>query len=199
MMKTKPLPDPASIAVPSINSDPQYAALLDQQAALEKRLAVAQQRLLRAQALARGAPAGRSPIARAKDLLLGGVVSATDPAREQEAANREIHEILKPALMALNEQLESRRGELSYEMCKKLQSIHNDALAAAYRAAQEMHSAFSVAIGIRARVRSAGADPLEGVLFPYLPPGAALLGDGISDGKQLVMWRQLLEMRGLKL
>jgi hypothetical protein len=131
--------------------------------------------------------------------LRGGQIPSTDPASEIAAADREIHEILKPALMALNEQLESRRGELSYEMCNKLQPIHNDALAAAYRAAQEMHTAFSVAIGIRARVRFAGADPLEGVLFPWLPPGAALLGDGISDGKQLVMWRNLLEQRGIKI
>ena len=202
MMKNRslpPLPDPASISIPRIESDAEYRALLDQQAALERRLAAAQQRRARAQSLARGVSPGRSPVARALDLLRGGEVPAIDPAREIEASDREIHEILRPALMALNEQLEQRRGVLSYEACKKVEAVHNDALRAAVRAMEDLNVAFSVASGIRARVRAAGFEPLEGVLFPWLPPGAAILGDGISDGKQFLSWKNLLQLRGIKI
>ena len=200
MMKApRPLPDPNSLQIPRIESDPQYASLLEQQAALEKRLAAAQQRRLRAQSLARGVPPGRSPVARALDLLRGGEVPALDPAREIEAADREIHEILRPALMALSEQLEERRGTLSHEACKKVEAIHTDALRAAARAMEDLHTAFNVAVGVRARIREAGFEPLEGVLFPWLPPGAAILGDGVSDGKQFSSWRKFLEMRGIRI
>jgi len=200
MMKApRPLPDPSSLSIPRIETDAEYRALLERQAALEKRLAAATQRRARAQSLARGVPAGRSPVARALDLLKGGEIPATDPAREIEASDREIHEILRPALMALSEQLEERRGTLSYEACKRVEAIHTDALRAAARAMEDLHTAFGVAVGVRARIREAGFEPLEGVLFPWLPPGAAILGDGISDGKQFLSWKNLLELRGIKL
>jgi hypothetical protein len=48
------LPDPESLVIPSIDRDPAYKALLDQQAALHKRLDQAADRRTRAQAILHG-------------------------------------------------------------------------------------------------------------------------------------------------
>jgi Xaa-Pro aminopeptidase len=198
-MKTK-LPDPDSLQIPRIESDRQYAALLEQQAALEKRLTEARERRQRAEAVQRGVKPGRSPLARAADLLRGGTVPALDPPKEIAAADHEAHVILRPAIMELSERLESLRADLAIAVCRKLAPLHTDALRAAFRAMQDVNTAFAVATGIRARIRAAGyGEPSESLLPWYVPSGAAILGDGVVDGKQLVLWKNLLEQRGVKI
>jgi hypothetical protein len=199
-MKTKPLPDPDTINLSRIEKDAGYRALLDQISALEKRLDQARQRRLRAEALQRGVKPGRSPTARALDLLRGGTVSSADPAQEIVAADHEIYTILRPALMELGNQLADLRGDLSYAVCQKLRPLHLDALREVLACIENLNVAVRVATGIRARVREAGYDPLEGVLpSAAAPPAAFVLGDRV-DQKQTWMWLRQLEIHsGIKL
>jgi hypothetical protein len=188
------------IPIPSIDSDPQYAALSVELAQLEKRLAQARERRLRAEALRRGVPSGRSPLQRAKDLVRGGAIPAIDPAKEIEAADREIYEILRPAIQQLVDQLGERRGDLSLALCRKLQSEHTAELRRALAAMREMKSAFEAAVAIRSRVRAAGYDALQCALPSGMPPAAAVLGDGSDSRYQAWFWLQNLELHsGIKL
>jgi len=199
-MKTQTrLPDPESLRIPSIESDAGYAALLAEIAAFERRIDAARARRESAQALARGVPAGRSPLARAKDLIAGGTVQALDPPKEVSAADHEEFVILKPAIMELNRKLADLRGDLSLRAAKSVAHIHTQALIEAYRALQHANIAFGVAAGVRARLRAAGYDVLEFVTPYQIPPGAAVLGDGVCDARQLQMWRELMVTRNVRL
>lgn len=199
MSKQKPLPDPASIRIDRIEADAGYAAMLAELAALEKRLDAARARRDRAEAVARGVPAGRSPLARAKDLVAGGTIPALDPPKEIAAADHEANVILRPAIMELNRQLADKRGDLSVIVGRQVGHLHEQALREAYQALQHADLAFGVAAGIRARLRAAGFDVLEFVTPGDIPPAAAVLGNGTSDGKQLQRWREHLEVRNVRL
>jgi len=199
MMKNRPLPDPDSLRIPRIEADANYAAMLNELAALEKRLDAARARRARAEAVQRGVSAGRSPLARAKDLLAGGTIPALDPPKEIAAADHEANAILRPAIFELNTKLADLRGDLSVIAGREVEPVHTQALREAYRALQYANVAFGVAAGIRARLRAAGFDPLEFITPFDVPPGAAVLGDGVSDGKQLQRWREHMVTRNVRL
>lgn len=199
MSKPKPLTDPAFLRVEPIEADAGYATMLAELAALEKRLDATRARRERAEAVARGVPAGRSPLARAQDLVRGGTVPALDPPKELAACDHEEYTILRPAIMELNRQLADKRGDLSVIVGRQVARLHEQALREAYQALQHADVAFGVASGIRARLRAAGYDVLEFVTPGDIPPAAAVLGNGMSDGKQLHRWREHLEVRNVRL
>jgi hypothetical protein len=180
------------IQITPIDKDPQYVALTAELTQLEKRLDKALERRLRAESLQRGVPAGRSPLQRAADLLKGGQIPAMEPRREIEAADREIHEILRPAIRQLSEQLDALRGDLSWSICQKLRPEYIEALRAVRRAIEDMNTAAQVAAGIRAKIKAAGFDSLEAALPSGLPPACAVLGNG-RDGLQVQRWLQYME------
>lgn len=188
-MRTR-LPAPEAIDIPPIDRDPNYKALLDQQAAIEKRIAAAVARRQRARALQRGAPAGRSPLARALDLARGAVIPSTDPAAEIAAAENEEH-TLRRGLIELTAQIRALRSELTVVQARKVKTAHDDALRTAWLALETMTSAFEVAAGIRARMVQAGYDLTE--LLPAGMPPASLVLSTTNTSSQAWQWRRYVE------
>lgn len=185
------LTDPEAISLLSLDSDPQYRALMGELAALEERQRETTARRDRAMALRKGAVPGRSAAARAADLVRGAIIPGTDPDREIAAADEE-HAVLTKAIGELSAKIADRRGDLSLAACRKVQAEHSAALQAALRAIGDLHAAFQVAAGIRARVHAGGFDVLAHVLPDSMPPGVLAL-DPNNPNSQLNLWLGALE------
>jgi hypothetical protein len=189
------LPDPDDLDIKRIEEDPQYRALTDELAALDRRLDESEARRKRAIASRRGAKAGRSAIDMAKDLLKGAIVASIDPEAEIAACEREIYEILAPARRAVVAQLEDLRSDLSLSECRRVREHHNAALRRALDAMEEMQRAYGAAASIRAQLLLAGYQPLEQVLPSCLPPAVLALGDNMPFG---IAWlRKEMERYGI--
>jgi hypothetical protein len=196
--RQKRLADPSAIAIEPIDRNPAYQQLLAELEAHQQRLKDTEARRKRAVARARGAKPERSPLARAKDLALGGQVPGFDAAAELAACEQEELQILRPAIVELTARLDDLRGDLSLNECEKLRAQHNAALIAALHAIEDLVAALDVAAGIRARVRTAGYVPLGTVLPAIAPPAVFALGDPANVGaSQSWYFKRSLERLGI--
>ncbi len=199
MLKTKSAPrllDPNGLAIERIDDEPGYAALLEELRGLEQRLKGTEARRKRAKLRAAGGKPARSVVDRATDLVRGGEVPGFDVAAEINACHQEQFEILAPAIRELTIRLDGRRQDLSLAACERVQAQHYAALLAAFRAIEDLRSAFEVTAGIAARLTAAGYT-VRHDLLPGIPPGLWLWVQSIFGTSPAWFFEQELKKRGI--
>jgi hypothetical protein len=166
--------------------------------ALEQRLAETQARRNRARARLRGVKPAGSPLERAKKLLAGGQIGATDPLDDIKAADEEEFQILLPAIREATAKLDEVAGELSFAASEKLRPLYVAAVKSALHAMQDLSAALDILGGLRARLRECGYTPAEGILPSGVPQAATVLGSPDAVGSsQAAIWRRHLQHHGL--
>lgn len=192
-MQTVKLPQLARI-----EQDPAYAAALRELTALEQRLADTQARRQRAGARLRGAKPNGAPLERAKKLLAGGQIAATDPADEIRACDEEEWSVLVPAIREATARLDQVSGELSFAASGKLRPAYIAAVKAALQGMRDVAAALDMLGAVRARLRESGYSPSESLLPSGVPRAATALGSPDAVGSsQAAIWRAYLETHGL--
>jgi hypothetical protein len=198
MKKPRRLLDPAEFEIPPITADPRHAAAAADLEAVERRLAEAEARIVRARARQRGdTTPGRSIAVMARDLVSGGKIISGSPTAEREAGEEEAH-ILREAVYEKALALADIVGELSYETCTR----HHDNLGEAYRAMldgmRQVHLAARVVFETSARLSVAGFRVTSGNFPAFIPPAALALGDpDVPHSGQANAFLQWLVQRGI--
>jgi hypothetical protein len=194
--KFKPTRDPAEIPFPMPADNPRYQAKLAEIAQREQRLAEAEKRERVAHARLSGQPPTRNLADRARDLVAGGRVSATDPAAEINAAQDE-QRTLKHDLNVKREELNAIVGDLAYELQLKLRAFTDEAQRNVLAGAEIMFQGLEVVRTIYARLIAAGY-PHNSTAMPIVGFSAAVaLGDPARCGTQANMYREALIAKGI--
>jgi hypothetical protein len=197
LSKQKRLPDPAEIELARLDSEPAYVEVVAALTALERRLAETQARRKRARAQLMGAKPVRSTLARAKDLVAGGRIEATDPGDEIKACDAE-ELVLREAVIQTTAKLDEVSRDLSYAASQKIKSSYNSALLAILHSIEELAAGLDTAAAIRAKLWAAGYQP-SGVILPELAPHEAMvLGSPANiGGSPAWYYRRALERLGI--
>jgi hypothetical protein len=181
-----------------IDTDPAYKSALAELTALEQRLAETQARRNRARARLRGATPTGSPLERAKKLLAGGQIGATDPVDDVRAADEEEFGILLPAIRQAAGKLDQVAGDLSFAASDRMRPAYIAAVKAALQAMSDLAAALDMLGAVRARLRELGYMPAEGILPSGAPRAAQALGSPDATGSsQAAIWREHLQRHGL--
>jgi hypothetical protein len=190
-VKLKNLRDPAEMKLPRLEEDPRYRAVAEELTALETRLAEAERRERVGEARRRGQKPTRGTLERARDLVAGGSIVASDPQAEIAAATEE-QLILREACNEKREQLAAVRGAISFEACKKFAEANADALRNALEAATQLHIALEVGRVIRGMLIGSGYELNAAVLAIHMFPAGAALGDpdrvGMTPAAMFKQW-----------
>jgi len=165
-----------------IDHDPAYTAALAELTALETRLAETEQRRQRAKARLRGAKPAGTPVDRAKKLLAGGQIGATDPAADVRAGDEEQFSVLLPAIREQTARLDQVASELSFAASKKMRPGYIAAVKAALQAMRDLAAAIDTLGAVRSRLRELGYTPAEGILPSGVPHAATTLGSPDAVG-----------------
>jgi hypothetical protein len=195
MLKPKIVRNDAQ-SIPPLWENPEYIAALDDRDALRARAEQTEQRRQRALARKKGLASKRPLSDRATDLLFGGSIPAGNPEDELGACDAE-DEIIYPVLAEAQAKLDDLAGKLSFEMCQRLRSRHDDCLRAALQAMTELHGAISDAMALQAELRGAGYHPTSYALPLPIPHAAAILGDPGNFSSPAAAFKRQLENMGV--
>jgi hypothetical protein len=194
--KRRPIADPAEFAIEPITGNAEFAAAVAEMAKLEERLRQAEQREAQARGRARGAPPGRGNALRARDLLRGGGIPGTDPAREIAAAEEE-GVVIRTAMAEQQAKINDIRGQLSFDLACRFRPQHDECLKAALDAMVILDDALTAILGCRARRIAAGYAPSDYALPAPIPFSAMSLGDPRGGSTDAAIYRRELEKLGV--
>jgi hypothetical protein len=181
-----------------IDTDPAYKSALAELTALENRLAETQARRQRAKARLRGAKPAGTPLERAKKLLAGGQIGASDPGADIRASDEEEWSVLLPAIREQTARLDQVASDLSLAASEKMRPAYIAAVKAALQAMSDLAAALDTLGAVRARLRELGYSPAEGILPSGVPQAATALGSPDATGaSQAAIWREHLQRHGL--
>jgi hypothetical protein len=192
-VKLQNLPDPAEADIPHIETNAKVIALMAELAKRKNRLAEAKQREKVAGARQKGQRPTASLADREEALLAGGSITATSPDAEKDAALEE-QTVLEAGIQKLQEKLDALKGELSFELGKRLNPINQAAHVNVLYHAQGMHDSLQVKRVLYSRIQAAGYTLNETAMPRHDFPEGSKLGDPshltLSFAGQLRVWLQ---------
>lgn len=199
-MKSKsfaPLLDPAEFDIPPISNDPEYSrALAEINSALEHLKEIDRRREIAVAIASGNTVPGRNVMQRARDLMAGATIPATDPARTIAACDEEAR-----IIQAGIREMRAGIAEIVAEHTLAMASRFRKEVAAAYRAEVEamraLLDAHEVVVTLMTRLKAAGYGPIETYLPSFAPwPVIQQLGTD-QNGGWFWRTRKFIEENGL--
>ncbi len=197
-MKTRSIRDPAEVPLKSLEENPQYRAITEELARIDRRFKQANQREEVAKARLRGERPTTSLAARAEALKAGGTVVSL-PAEAELVSAREEQEILGHDLSKEREKLTALLSEISHEDNKLFGPINTEAHRLVSEGLTLLFRGFEIGRVIHARLVTAGRQYNEHAL-PLPRFGLAeQLGDPDRPGTLAWTYKETVRAKGINL
>lgn len=186
--------------LPNVADDPEVKALLDERAALMRRLDQANERFDVARArLNRAARPAHSVAEMGRRLVKGAMILAYDAEDDLQAA-REEQDILLEAIAGIQPRLEQVVFDRSLAIAERFREPYREAMRAVFRATVALHDAMQSCRAIKVRMVVAGYKTANVGLPDFHLKGALVLGDPYAADRyrnEACAFRHALESWGV--